>query len=99
MLIACYRGHKPLEYFDSRNVIDALTIVLAGWGILYAAGHEHELVSQLGQLRKLEESLSTRRIPFPQYLGEIGKLAKTACNLDILVDFLDYGSFSSPEVH
>jgi hypothetical protein len=99
MLIAYYHGHKPLEYFDSRIIIDVLTIVLAGWGIWYAAGHEYELISQLGQLRKVEESLSTRRIPFPQYLGEIGNLAKTARYLDIFVDCLDYGSFSSPEVH
>ena len=91
-------------WFDAKK--EELLAWLAVSGILYAVFHETELIkqtthleSQVSKLEMLEKSLSTQRLPFPRYLPEIRTLAERAKHLDILADFLDFGSFFSPPEH
>ncbi len=112
--LAIFVGNRTWHYHEFLFIVhhrhlalDLLTIYLAVSGIHYAWRHDyelgeqtHNLINQVAQLKQLEGSLSTyRKGPFPKYLSEIGKLARTACHFDIMVDCLDYGSFFAPEVH
>lgn len=116
-IFASEHEDRPLLMWlkDYSHIIDLITIWLASSGILYAVRHEYKLemqtlkiAEQLSQLtrqneelKRLEGSLSTRRIGvFPLYISELTELVKGAkVSLDILADCLDYGSFFAPAFH
>jgi hypothetical protein len=95
VLLKKYAPHKYERFGEivGFSITDVLTIYLAVLAIHFARHHNRDL-------KRVEGALSTyRKGSFPHYLSEIGKLAESACCLDILVDCLDFGSFFAPDVH
>ncbi len=60
-----------------------------------------QLTEQSQELKRLDESLSTRRVgAFPSYISQLAELVEGArTSLDVLCDCVDYGSFFAPQVH
>lgn len=87
------RWNKIKPFWDL--VVVFLTVIM-----LYLAFRQYrDSKSQLEQINLVSERISTKYLKdFPSTLGPIGQfISHTENHLDIMLDFLGYGDFSSPD--